>query len=41
MADDALIGMLNLMSAVLQHNPEFKQLSIGQELVDTLFMVKH
>ena len=40
-ADDALIGMLNLMSAVLQHNPEFKQLSIGQELVDTLFMVKH
>ena len=38
-ADDALIGMLNLMSAVLQHNPAFKQLAIGQELVDTLFMV--
>ena len=38
-ADDALIGMLNLMSAVLQHNQAFKQLAIGQELVDTLFMV--
>ena len=37
-SDDALIGMLNLMSAVLQHNPEFKQLSVGQELVEKLFM---
>ena len=37
-ADDALIGMLNLMSAVLQHNTAFKHLSIGQELVENLFM---
>ena len=37
--DDALIGMLNLMSAVLKHNPDFKQQPVGQELVEKLFMV--
>ena len=38
--DDALVGMLNLMSAVLKHNPDFKQQPVGQELVEKLFMVR-
>ena len=35
--DDALIGMLNLMSAVLHHNPQFKQQPEGGEFVEKLF----
>ena len=37
-SDDALIGMINLMSAVLKHNPDFKHQPEGQEFVDKLFM---
>ena len=32
--------MLNLMSAVLKHNPDFKQQPVGQKLVEKLFMVQ-
>jgi len=35
--DDALLGMLNLMSAVLKHNPDFKQHQEGAEFVGKLF----
>ena len=37
-SDDALIGMINLMSAVTKHNPDFKHQPEGQEFVEKLFM---
>ncbi|XP_048258866.1 ubiquitin carboxyl-terminal hydrolase 34-like isoform X4 [Haliotis rufescens] len=35
--DDGLIGLLNLLTAVLKHNPPFKTSSDGKSLLDEIF----
>ncbi len=34
-----MLGMINLMSAVLKHNPEFKHQPVGQQFVEKVGVV--